>query len=123
VHLNARARELKGRGQARALIVSSLAESDGGGTRVELEADIALSGRVGQFGRAAADQLMSELVDRFAQNLNEVLRPPAQPEPAPAIASTARPREGVRLLPILAATLRRRLRRAFRRLAGKGAGA
>src|SRR5262245_2353599 len=50
VTLSAKGRELRGRGQARATVESSLAEANGG-TRIDIVTDLQLSGPAAQYGR------------------------------------------------------------------------
>jgi carbon monoxide dehydrogenase subunit G len=100
--LRADARELKGRGGARATIESSLHEANGG-TRVSIVTDLSLQGPVAQYGRGVVGQVAEQLTREFAECLARQLERPARGEgadPAP------RPVSGVRLLWL---ALRRRL--------------
>jgi len=63
--LQATGRETRGQGTASATIVSTLRE-DGDGTRVNVEADLMLTGRVAQFGRGIAQGVATEMLDEFA---------------------------------------------------------
>jgi carbon monoxide dehydrogenase subunit G len=63
--LQATGRESLGQGTASATIVSTLRE-DGDGTRVNVEADLMLTGRVAQFGRGIAQGVATEMLDEFA---------------------------------------------------------
>ena len=63
--LQATGRETRGQGTASAAIVSTLRE-DGDGTRVNVEADLMLTGRVAQFGRGIAQGVATEMLDEFA---------------------------------------------------------
>ena len=63
--LRATGRETRGQGTASATIVSTLRE-DGDGTRVNVEADLMLTGRVAQFGRGIAQGVATEMLDEFA---------------------------------------------------------
>jgi uncharacterized protein len=87
--LSARAREARGRGQARATIASSLAQLDGG-TRVDIVTDLALTGAVAQYGRGMIHSVSSQLVADFAACLQAQLV--ATPEEAEA-ATAAQPTE------------------------------
>lgn len=116
VVLVTRAREVRGRGGAQARIESSLAP-EGGGTRVELVTDVALSGAAAQFGSAVVQDVSRQLVARFAACLEQRFEAPssstesaAGAEPARAEPSAA-PVAGLRLvLPAMLRTLARRLR-------------
>src|SRR4051794_28509394 len=84
--LQAKARELKGRGGATATIESSL-EPAGSGTRVTIVTDLTLQGAVAQYGRGVIADVSNQLVARFADCLADQLREPA----APAAAAPAAP--------------------------------
>src|SRR4051794_34922222 len=83
--LQARARELKGRGGATALIESTL-EPSGSGTQVTIVTDLTLQGAVAQYGRGVVADVSNQLVKRFADciaaQLQESSAPPAAPVPA-----------------------------------------
>jgi uncharacterized protein len=68
VALSVKARELRGRGGARATINSSLTPLDGG-TRVNIETDLTLQGAVAQYGRGIVPDIASQLTRQFAENL------------------------------------------------------
>jgi carbon monoxide dehydrogenase subunit G len=98
VKLGADAREARGRGQAKATIESVLSEVEGG-TRVDITTDVALSGAVAQYGRGVLEEVSTQLVDSFADNLRAALAPPPALPPeavsgapsAPAPSPTPRP--------------------------------
>lgn len=95
VRLVASARELRGRGAARATIESSLASHDGG-TRIDVVTDLALTGPVAQYGRGMVQDVASQLVGSFADCLKRQLA--ASPEEAAAaVAAQAKPVSGLRL--------------------------
>jgi carbon monoxide dehydrogenase subunit G len=65
-------RDAHGQGNASATIeVTLLAE--GNGTRVDLDADLSLTGKVAQFGRGVVADVSKDLVARFAENLRRDL--------------------------------------------------
>jgi carbon monoxide dehydrogenase subunit G len=66
--MTANARELKGRGGARATIESSL-EPAGEGTKVTVVTDLALQGAVAQYGRGVVADVANQLVVKFAECL------------------------------------------------------
>lgn len=98
--LQARARELKGRGGATAVIESTL-EPSGTGTQVTIVTDLTLQGAVAQYGRGVVADVSNQLVKRFADCIAAQLQgsgaPPAEPaaaaggEPPPAAAPAASP--------------------------------
>ena len=95
VTLNAKARELRGRGGAQAAIQSSLSEIEGG-TRVDIVTDLTLSGAVAQYGRGIVQDVSGQLVGRFADCLKAQLV--AAPEvAAAAVAEQAKPVAGLSL--------------------------
>lgn len=81
--LRAEGRETRGQGNANASITAVL-EPDGDGTRVSLTTDLAISGRVAQFGRGVLADVSGKLLDQFVQCLErDLLAAPAGPA-APA---------------------------------------
>jgi hypothetical protein len=78
--LSADARELRGRGSARATIESRLAASNGG-TRVDVVTDLSLTGPVAQYGRGMVEDVASQMTRRFAECLQAQLS--AAPDAAP----------------------------------------
>ena len=73
--LRASARELKGRGGARAAIQSSLEET-AEGTRVSLVTDLTLQGPVAQYGRGVVGQVAEQITAQFADCLARRLAGP-----------------------------------------------
>jgi carbon monoxide dehydrogenase subunit G len=93
--LQAKARELKGRGGATAIIESSL-EPVGSGTKVTIVTDLSLQGAVAQYGRGVVADVSNQLVKRFADCLAEQLQGGSAPAAAPASgdgAASAAPNE------------------------------
>jgi carbon monoxide dehydrogenase subunit G len=93
--LRATARELKGRGGARATIESSLHEANGG-TRATIVTDLTLQGAVAQYGSGVVGQVAEELTREFAECLARRLEGSGRGEPAAAAPPT--PVSGLRLL-------------------------
>ncbi len=99
--LKAQGADQKGRGSAAAKVVFALVAVDGG-TRVNVETDLNLSGAVAQYGRAAGmlQEVAQQIIGQFARNLQSVLQAeqlavPAvdggageQPAPVPPVAVT-----------------------------------
>jgi carbon monoxide dehydrogenase subunit G len=110
VLLSASGREVRGRGQARATVESSLAASNGG-TRVDIVTDLHLTGPAAQYGRGIVADVSEQLVGRFADCLRAQLG--GEPEQAEAaVAEASKPVSGLRLA---LAALWRAIRRPFRR--------
>jgi uncharacterized protein len=95
VVLVANAREAKNRGRAQASVESRLAPEDGG-TRVELNTDLTLSGPAAQYGRGLIQDISSQLVTSFAKCLEAQLATTPE-EAAAAKAAQARPVGGLSL--------------------------
>ena len=110
VILVANAREVKNRGRAQASVESQLAPEDGG-TRVQLNTDLTLSGPAAQYGRGLIQDISSQLITSFAKCLEAQLA--ATPEEAVAATEArARPVGG---LSLFFAALGRKLSRLFGR--------
>ncbi len=58
-------KETRGQGSAAATITSTLSEENGS-TRVHVETDMEVAGRVAQFGRGMMQDVAAELMDRFS---------------------------------------------------------
>jgi uncharacterized protein len=123
----------RGQGGAKATMVSSLSERDGGATRVEVQTDFTITGRLARFGRGGmiqdvSNRLLREFVDCLRSGLEAPEPPPAEalgasvdaavastpPAPPEALAppAKAKPISGFRLF---FGALLDRLRRALRR--------
>src|ERR671932_430901 len=63
--LKANGNEMRGHGSASATITSTLYEENGS-TRVHVETDMQVAGRVAQFGRGIMQDVAEELMDRFS---------------------------------------------------------
>lgn len=114
LRLVADARELRGRGMARATIAAAVQPSDGG-SRVDVLTNLDLSGAVAQYGRGIVKDLAGQLTAEFAENLRGRLDGAADERAA------TQPVSGIRLL---IRALRARFRRGADELppsAGRGA--
>ena len=86
--MRAQARDSRGQGTAAATITSTMEEVEGG-TRVEVETDMRVTGPAAQFGRGVMQDVSAKLMGRFADCLAEQMaggpaprrprRPPATP--------------------------------------------
>jgi carbon monoxide dehydrogenase subunit G len=91
--LRAEGRDTRGQGNANATITATLTP-EGDGTRVEVVTDLAISGRVAQFGRGMLADVSAKLLDQFVESLHQDLlsgggksaAPAAGAEDAPAAA-------------------------------------
>jgi carbon monoxide dehydrogenase subunit G len=84
----AEGRDTRGQGNASATVTATL-QPDGGGTHVNIDSDVTITGKVAQFGRGVIADVSGKLVDQFVASLErDVLSAPAEP-PAPAPVATA----------------------------------
>lgn len=81
--IEARGKETRGTGTASADVEASLRE-DGDGTRVTVVTDLAITGKVAQFGRGVMAEVGSNIIDAFADRLREMLEEGEREEPTPA---------------------------------------
>jgi hypothetical protein len=109
VTMAVKGRDTRGKGGADADIVSTLTATDGG-THVQLETDLRLSGQAAQFGRGSIVQDVSTtLVDQFANCLKAQLT--ASPEEAKA--ATVQAQKPISGFSLMLKTLARKLSRLF----------
>jgi hypothetical protein len=119
--MRASGQDKRGQGSAKATIVSSMS-ADGDTTRVDVETDFTITGRLARFGRGG---MIKDISNRLLRDFSECLQariesapPPAaaggapSAEPAPAPPAPAKPVSGFSLA--LRALLDR-LRRLFKR--------
>ena len=119
--LSANAQEKRGGGSAKATMVSTMSAA-GEATKVEVETDFTLTGRLARFGRGGMIQDVSNrLLKDFSKCLAETIeaepKPASVPGPAPAPAAPrpAAPVKPVKGLSLLLSVLWERLRRLFGR--------
>jgi carbon monoxide dehydrogenase subunit G len=74
--LKAEGRETRGQGNASATIVATLSPS-GEGTKVEVVTDLAITGKVAQFGRGVLADVSGKLLEQFVHNLESMVLAPA----------------------------------------------
>lgn len=84
--LKAEGRDTKGQGNASATITAELVE-DGDKTKVKVTTDLAITGRVAQFGRGVLSDVSSKLMGQFVNSLEELIEHDAQPSPVQATTS------------------------------------
>lgn len=78
--LRANGKETRGQGSASATITSTLYDENGG-TRVHVETDMQVAGRVAQFGRGMMQDVAEELMDRFSTCVEEEIVGGVEEEP------------------------------------------
>jgi hypothetical protein len=80
----AEGRDTRGQGNASATVTATM-EPDEGGTRVHINSDVTITGKVSQFGRGVIGDVSSKLLAQFVDNLERnVLSAPAPASGAPA---------------------------------------
>lgn len=90
--IDASGRDTRGQGNAKASIVVTMLE-DGDGTRVEVVTDLAITGKVAQFGRGVLVDVSSKLMGQFVENLERdvLATQDSAPEAPPAAEAPAAP--------------------------------
>lgn len=73
VSLSAKGREKSGRGMAEAAIAARLEEVSPQETRVVVDTDLKIMGKIAQFGRGIIGDVSKQLIDQFAANLNQLM--------------------------------------------------
>jgi carbon monoxide dehydrogenase subunit G len=96
VVLTTNARELRGRGGAKATIESKLTELGPSQTRVNVLTDLALSGAVAQYGRGIVQDVAGQMVGKFADCLQKQLVG-SEEEAQAAVEQASKPVSGLRL--------------------------
>jgi carbon monoxide dehydrogenase subunit G len=101
--MSARAAEVNGQGDAEATITTQIEEAGEGSSRIRMDTDLQIRGRVAQFGRGAMEKISQRMFDEFARNLEQEMsgggadgsQPPApeaaEEEPKAAQDGEARP--------------------------------
>jgi uncharacterized protein len=72
LRMRAKGREQRGAGNADAHIVATMHE-DGDGTRVDIDTDLSIRGKVAQFGRGVIGDVTDEIMQTFARNVEQLL--------------------------------------------------
>src|SRR3954452_10279964 len=71
--MRARADESSGQGQAEARITSQIEEGDGA-SRIRMETDLQVRGKVAQFGSGAMEKVAGRMLERFAGNVEDAIK-------------------------------------------------
>src|SRR3954452_4756645 len=89
--MSARAAEVNGQGDAEAKITTQIEEAGDSASRIVMETDLQMRGRVAQFGRGAMEKISQRMFDEFARNLEREMSGggAAAPEPKAEAASEA----------------------------------
>jgi uncharacterized protein len=67
--MSARAAEVNGQGDAEAKITTQIEPAGDESSRIRMETDLQMRGRVAQFGRGAMERISQRMFDEFARNL------------------------------------------------------
>jgi carbon monoxide dehydrogenase subunit G len=106
--LRAEGRDTRGQGNASATVTTTL-QPDGGGTRVNIDSDVTITGKVSQFGRGVIADVSAKLLDQFVACLErDVLSTPAEAPPRPRSRRRHCARATRQAAPRARSTLRRR---------------
>jgi carbon monoxide dehydrogenase subunit G len=88
--LKAEGRDTTGKGNASAMITAQLESVDADTTKVVVETDLHVTGKVAQFGRGIMGDVSKKLMNQFAANLNTML----DQQPSGAAAAKSSPAAG-----------------------------
>jgi len=90
--LKGEGRDTGGKGNASALITAQLTSISPTSTKVEVNTDLAVTGKVAQFGRGAMADISDKLLAQFSQNLNTLISEiPSEAAAEPAAAEVVEP--------------------------------
>jgi carbon monoxide dehydrogenase subunit G len=92
--MSARAAEVNGQGDAEAKITTQIEQAGDDASRIRMETDLQMRGRVAQFGRGAMERISQRMFDEFARNLEREMSGgggPADEEAAEPAGSEAGP--------------------------------
>ena len=89
--LKAEGRDTTGKGNAAAEIVAHLEEVDSATTKVVVETDLHITGKVAQFGRGIMGDVSKKLINQFASNLNTMITEQPDSAEPPEVESAAAP--------------------------------
>jgi len=90
--LKGEGRDTGGKGNASALITAQLTSISATSTKVEVNTDLAITGKVAQFGRGAMADISDKLLAQFSENLNTLISEiPSDTAAEPAVAEVAAP--------------------------------
>ncbi len=92
--INGKGRDTRGAGNAQALITAQMTDVGGGQTKVDIDTDLKVSGKVAQFGRGVMQDVSEKLLGQFAECVagklvadQELTPPPIAPQDAPETAA------------------------------------
>ena len=87
VTLSAKGREKAGRGMAEAAIEARLEPIGPDETRVVVDTDLKIMGKIAQFGRGIIGDVSKQLIDQFSANLDQLMSASSDPDAAVPVAA------------------------------------
>lgn len=87
--IEAKGKDKRGNGTAGATVTATFAEETSGSTRVDVQTDLAITGKPAQFGRGVIQDVSDKLLQQFVTCLQDKVGAPAEPEAAVAPAEVA----------------------------------
>jgi carbon monoxide dehydrogenase subunit G len=87
--LKGEGRDTTGKGNASALITAQLTAESPTSTKVTVDTDLNITGKVAQFGRGAMADISNKLLDQFVENLNQLIAASNAPADGAAPAAPA----------------------------------
>jgi carbon monoxide dehydrogenase subunit G len=87
--IEAKGKDKRGNGTAGATVTATFAEEASESTRVDVQTDLAITGKPAQFGRGVIQDVSDKLLQQFVTCLQDKVGTPAEPEPEPAAAPAA----------------------------------
>ncbi|HKA94326.1 MAG TPA: SRPBCC family protein [Acidimicrobiia bacterium] len=88
--IRAEGRDTRGQGNASATVTAVLVP-DEAGTRVTIDSDVTITGKVSQFGRGVIGDVSSKLLGQFVDNLERDVLSGSNPDAAPAAPTPSTP--------------------------------
>jgi carbon monoxide dehydrogenase subunit G len=85
--IEAKGKDKRGNGTAGATVTATFAEEAQESTRVDVQTDLAITGKPAQFGRGVIQDVSDKLLQQFVTCLQDKVGKPAEPEPAAAPAA------------------------------------
>ena len=103
-------RDVRGAGNASAVITAQLSEISSTTTQVSVKTELTITGKVAQFGRGAISDVSAKLMTQFAKNLEGLLEPSESVGPAEELLdqSNQNDEEALNLLGVVALPLLKR---------------
>ena len=103
-------RDVRGAGNASAVITAQLTEISPTTTQVSVKTELTITGKVAQFGRGAISDVSAKLMTQFAKNLEGLLEPSESVGPAEELPdqSNQNDEEALNLLGVVALPLLKR---------------